>query len=141
MFGTCLKNILITNSHSVYLCQYVAKRWGDFKNIYIFRDVALIAGLGGAKNRGCSITTRCFHGGRKGQFSLPILVAYRLSTASLVPRPSSLVGKNKGEKTYHVTDVTDCGQFQERERTPTHSEHANTGLPKSVHLHYTQGGS
>ena len=43
-------------------------------------------------------------------------------------------------KTYHVTDVTDCGQFQERGRTPTHSEHANTGLPKSVHLLYTQGG-
>ena len=39
-----------------------------------------------------------------------------------------------------MTDVTDCGEFQERGRTTTHSEHANTGLPKSVHLHYTQGG-
>ena len=31
--------------------------------------------------------------------------------------------------------------IQERGRTPTHSEHANTGLPKSVHLgpHYEKG--
>ena len=79
------------------------------------------------------------------QFSLGIIICLH---PSLIPRPSSLVGKNKGEelrpgKTYDVTDVTDCGdrgQFQERGRTPTHSEHANTGLPKSVHLHYTQGG-
>ena len=58
---------------------------------------------------------------------------------SLVPRPSSLVGgRGRPGKSYHVTDVTDCGQFQERGRTP---KHANTGLPKSVHLHYTQAGS
>ena len=40
-------------------------------------------------------------------------------------------------RTYQVTDVTDCGQFQECGRTPTHSEHANTGLTK---IGYTQGG-
>ena len=36
---------------------------------------------------------------------------------SLVPRLSSLVGKireGRPGKTYHMTDVTDCGQFQER---------------------------
>jgi hypothetical protein len=58
---------------------------------------------------------------------------------SLVPRPSSLVEKGRGRpgRTYHVTDVTDCGQFWE---PPTHSEHANTGLPKLLHLLHTQGG-
>ena len=40
-----------------------------------------------------------------------------------------------------MTDVTDCGQFQEHGRIPTYSEHANTGLPKTVHLHYTQGAA
>jgi hypothetical protein len=62
---------------------------------------------------------------------------------SLVPRPSSC-GKNKGEeglgRTYQLTEVTDCGQFWERGWTPTHSEHANTGLPKLLHLLHTQGG-
>ena len=46
-------------------------------------------------------------------------------------------GRGRPGKTYHLTDVTDCGQFR---RTPKHSEHANMGLPKLVHLHYTQGG-
>ena len=53
LFGTCLKNFLIDHSHAVlllYLCQYVAKRWGDLKKNFFGNVAPTVIGLGWAKN-------------------------------------------------------------------------------------------
>jgi hypothetical protein len=58
---------------------------------------------------------------------------------SLAPRPSSLVGKTKARKAWENLS-RDRRQSWEHGWAPMHSEHANMGLPKLLHLLHTQGG-